>query len=133
MKIALLIATFFSLNSFAPNLFAQTANIKDIPLNKDQDTNISISTGAKVSGPTNPSHQIVDEASEVVGEPETLSKDARVSWKKACDEWKKETKEMNKDNKIIALNCGQPKCETTENSTTTCKSQGKMKVKVKID
>lgn len=123
MKSAFLFLTLFALNSFA-----QTANIKDIPVGKD--TNISITNGPQAAAKN---YEIVDENSDLAGEPESLAKDARNSWKKACEDWKKETKEMNKDNKIISLNCGQPVCDKSENVTTTCKSQAKLKVKVKID
>lgn len=127
MKFTFLMTVLFSF-SVSLNAFAQTANIKDIPL--DKETNITISPDGKK---TNKAWEIVDEASDIEGEPESLSKDARASWKKACAEWKSETKETNKENKIISLNCGTPKCEKSESVTTTCKSQAKLKVKVKTE
>jgi len=113
---------------FSLNAFAQTANIKDIPL--DKETNITISPDGKK---TTKAWEIVDETSDIEGDPESMTKEARNSWKKACAEWKAETKENNKENKIISLNCGSPKCEKSENITTTCKSQAKLKVKVKTE
>ncbi|MES2770053.1 MAG: hypothetical protein V4596_12990 [Bdellovibrionota bacterium] len=125
MKYAILVTTLFALNSFA-----QTANIKDIQLDKEKETNISITTGDKKD---EKKYEIVEESSDISGEPESLSKAARASWKKACDEWKAETKEHNKDSKIISLNCGTPKCEKSESVTTTCTSEAKLKVKVKAE
>lgn len=124
MKFAILLSVFFALN-----VFAQTAQIKDIPL--DKETNITISPDGKKS--PSKTHEIVDETADIEGEPENLQKDARASWKKACAEWKAETKETNKENKIISLNCGSPKCASADTATTVCKSQAKMKVKVKVE
>lgn len=123
MKFTIFISLFFTLSAFA-----QTANIKDIPL--DKETNITISPDGKKS---EKAWEIVDETSDIEGEPESLAKDARASWKKACAEWKAETSETNKENKIISLNCGSPKCEKSESVTTTCKSQAKLKVKVRLE
>jgi hypothetical protein len=122
MKFTILLAVLFSLNASA-----QTANIKDIPL--DKETNITISPDGKKEK----AWEIVDETADIEGDPESMAKEARASWKKACAEWKAETKENNKENKIISLNCGSPKCEKSESVTTTCKSQAKLKVKVKTE
>lgn len=122
MKYAFLFTTLFALNSFA-----QTANIKDIPL--DKETNITISPDAK----KNKAWEIVEESNDISGDPESLAKEARNSWKKACADWKAEAKENNKENKIISLNCGTPKCEKSESITTTCTSEAKLKVKVKTE
>lgn len=123
MKFLVLFCLIFSVNAFA-----QKANIKDIPL--DKDTNISISTEPKK---TTKAYEIVDETADIEGEPENLQKDARAAWKKACAEWKSETKELNKENKIISLNCGNPKCESIDTATTVCKSNAKLKVRVKVE
>lgn len=105
---------------------AQTANVKDIPV--DGDTTISVSKGAAKSV----GYEITEASSDLSGDPEPLSKEARASWKKACDEWKKETKELNVDNKILVLNCGSPKCEKTGPTETTCSSKGLYKARVKM-
>jgi hypothetical protein len=123
MKYLILSILFFALNSSA-----QTANIKDIPV--DGDTNISITKG-KTATPQK-TYEIMSETADVEGEPETLSKDARTSWKKACADWKTETKETNKENQILSINCGKPTCDKSENVTTTCKSVGTYKMKVKV-
>lgn len=112
------------------NASAQTANIKDIPV--DGETNISITKGAQ-NKPVVKTWEIVDEKTDIAGEPESLTKEARASWKKACAEWKADTKELNKENKVIHMNCGQPTCEKTESVTTTCKSVATYKVKVKVE
>jgi hypothetical protein len=119
------IASLFVL--FLSNAQAQTANVRDIPA--DGDTNISITKGQKV---TEKNFEIVDQSGEIEGEPEVMAKDARSSWKKACDDWKKETKELNKENQVLALNCNHADCAKTENATTTCKSTGTFKIKTKI-
>lgn len=123
MKFFIIFSLFFAVESFA-----QKANIKDIPL--DKDTNISINTDPKKPTKT---YEIVDETSSLEGEPENLLKDARASWKKACADWKAESKELNKENKIISLNCGNPTCASADAATTVCKSTAKMKVRVKVE
>ncbi len=119
------VISFFTL--FFSIAFAQTANIRDIPA--DGDTNISITKGQK---PNEKKFEIVDQENDIEGEPEVVLKEARSSWKKACDDWKKETRELNKENQIISINCGKVSCEKTENSTRTCKSTGHYKITTKV-
>lgn len=105
---------------------AQTANIKDVPMNDT--TTISIKKGEAAKEKT---YEIVEGEDEVSGDPELVIKEARASWKKACDEWKKEIKDLNKTNQLIHINCGKMAC-TKEGTDHSCKSQGKYKVKTKM-
>jgi hypothetical protein len=108
---------------------AQTANINDVPLQGD--TTISVTKGSKAVGPD---FEIVKHEAEIEGEPEVLIKEARSSWKKACDDWKKETKELNKDSQVMALTCNSPSCGKADNVTTStiCKSTATYQIKTKI-
>jgi hypothetical protein len=108
---------------------AQTANIKDIPV--DGDTTISVSNGAKNIGPD---FEITKHEDAIEGEPEVLTKEARSSWKKACAEWKKETKENNKESQVMALSCNSPSCGKADSTTTAtiCKSTATYQLKTKI-
>ena len=109
--------------------FAQTANIKDIPM--DGDTTISVTKGAKAVGND---FEITKHEAEIEGEPEVLTKEARASWKKACADWKKETKELNKDSQVMALSCNTPACGKADNVTTAtiCKSTATYQIKTKM-
>jgi len=106
--------------------FAQTANIKDIPL--DGDTTISV-TKNKNSGDE---YTISEGSAEISGDPAILLVDARKNWKKACDEWKQETKALNKDNQILAISCNKSNCEKNSITETVCNSNGTYKIKTKI-
>lgn len=105
---------------------AQSANIKDIPV--EGDTTISVTKG----GAKSVNYEISEGSAEITGDPEILTKEARSSWKKACDDWKKETKELNTENKILVLNCNSPKCDRGSAGETTCTSSGTYKVRVKM-
>ena len=104
---------------------AQSIGVKDIPA--DGDTTIKIEKGGK----TEAQFEITSGTDEIEGEAAPLLKEARANWKKACTEWKQETKELNKDNQIITLSCGTMKCGTSA-METTCTSEGKHKIKVKV-
>lgn len=104
---------------------AQTMGIKDIPA--EGDTTIKIEKGPKADE----KYEISSGTDRVEGDPAPLLKDARANWKIACTEWKKELKELNKDNQIISMSCGTMKCSTTA-METTCSSEGKNRIKVKV-
>lgn len=106
--------------------FAQSTSIKDIPA--DGDTTISISKGKKGTA----DYEITEGTADISGDPEVLSKEARNSWKKACDEWKKEIKELNKDNQLLALSCNSPKCTKNSMTETVCQSSGVYKLKTRV-
>ncbi len=104
---------------------AQTMGIKDIPA--EGDTVIKIEKGAK----TDDKYEISAGVDTIEGEPAPLLKDARANWKVACTEWKKELKDLNKENQVISMSCGTMKCATTA-METTCTSEGKNRIKVKV-
>ena len=104
---------------------AQSIGVKDIPA--DGDTTIKIEKGARQDS----QFEITSGTDDIEGEAAPLLKEARANWKKACNEWKQETKELNKDNQIITLSCGTMKCGTSA-METTCTSEGKHKIKVKV-
>jgi len=105
--------------------FAQSVGVKDIPAGED--TTIKIEKGNKSEN----TYEITTSTEAVEGEPAPLLKEARANWKTACKEWKKDVKDLNKDNQIISMSCGSMKCSTTA-METTCTSEGKSKIKVKV-
>ncbi|HEY8269732.1 MAG TPA: hypothetical protein VIG33_02505 [Pseudobdellovibrionaceae bacterium] len=111
--------------SFVSTLaFAQTMGIKDI--STDGDTTIKIQKGKEED-----KYEITTGTDAIEGDAAPLLKEARANWKTACSEWKKELKELNKENQVISLSCGTMKCSTTA-METTCASEGKNKVRVKV-
>ncbi len=80
-------------------------------------------------------YEILTEEEEIAGEPTAGTKESYKAWKDACAEWKKEIRENNKENQIIILSCGVAKMEKdgTGSGVYTYKSNGKLKVKVKIE
>lgn len=120
MKIPAVLLSFFSAVAFA-----QTMGIKDIPAGGD--TTIKIEKGSKGDN----TYEITSGTDAIEGDPAPLLKEARANWKAACAEWKKETKELNKENQVITLSCGSMKCNTSA-METTCVSEGKHKIKVKV-
>lgn len=104
---------------------AQTMGIKDIPA--DGDTTIKIEKGQKADN----KFEITEGVDTIEGDAAPLLKEARANWKAACTEWKKELKELNKENQVISMSCGTMKCSTTA-METTCTSEGKNKIKVKV-
>jgi hypothetical protein len=114
---------------FAGHLsFAQKTSLTDIPT--DTNTVISIKKGDDKTI-TEKNFEIVEGNGDVSGDPQLMNKEARSSWKKACDDWKKEIKDLNKSNEIIVLNCNKPNCEKSDGGQTVCESSGDYKVKVK--
>lgn len=114
-----------SLTLFSAVAFAQSVGIKDIPATGD--TTIKIEKGAKSEN----TYEITSGTDAIEGDPAPLLKEARANWKTACAEWKKETKELNKENRVITLSCGSMKCATSA-METTCVSEGKHKIKVRV-
>ena len=116
------------LSLFSMTAFAQDVNVKN--LDASEDTTIQIKKGAKN---IDKQFEIVEESEEVEGDSAPLLKDARDNWKKACDKWKAETKKDAKDegNSVTTIKCGKMTCSTVT-MESTCTSEGKYKVKTKI-
>jgi hypothetical protein len=125
MKTLLLFLVFSSLSSFA-----QKATISELPVSEDTVISIKKGDSATKSGKL---FEITEGTGEIAGEPQLLIKEARNAWKKSCDEWKKETKELNKDNKIIILQCNQPKCASLGTEGTVCTSIGNYKIRISVN
>jgi hypothetical protein len=104
---------------------AQSMGIKDIPA--DGDTTIKIQKGGKEDD----KFEITTGTDEIEGDAAPLLKEARANWKAACAEWKKELKELNKESQIVSMSCGKMRCSTSA-METTCVSEGKNKIKVKV-
>lgn len=115
----------FCLSFISTWAFAQTIGVKDIPAGED--TTIKIEKGTK----TENTFEITTGVDIIEGEAAPLLKEARSNWKVACTDWKKEIKDLNKENQVISLSCGTMKCSTTA-METTCASEGKNKIKVKV-
>lgn len=115
--------------------FAQTANIKDIPLDANQKTTITIEkgrTGDDILGTiTQPPNETLEGTAEIEGESAPLLKKAKANWKTACEEWKKEVKDLNKGNVILMINCNSNKCVPESTALTVCRSTGSYKIRVK--
>jgi len=112
---------------------AQTANIKDIPLDNEQSTTITIQKGTRPGQTTQPvANEVLEGSAEIEGESAPLVKVARGSWKKACDDWKKEVRELNKDNQILSINCGVSKCAPEATALTICRSTATYKIRLKL-
>ncbi len=107
---------------------AQKTSVTDIPT--DSNTVITVKKGDDKST-TEKNFEIVEGSGEVSGDPQLMNKEARASWKAACNDWKKEIKDLNKTNEIIVLNCNKPNCQKSEGGQTVCESNGDYKVKVK--
>lgn len=112
---------FCFISSFA---FAQSLGIKDI--STQGDTTIKIQKGKE-----DDKYEITTGTDVIEGEAAPLLKEARANWKAACSDWKKELRELNKENQLISLSCGAMKCSTTA-METTCASEGKNKIRVKV-
>ncbi len=105
---------------------AQTVGVKDI--SACQDTTIEIKKGAKS---TDKDFEIVTDQDSIEGDAAPLLKEARSNWKTTCADWKKEIKELNKENQVLSLSCGTMQCSTAA-MESTCRSQAKYKVKVRV-
>lgn len=108
---------------------AQSVGVKDIPVSSEG-TTIEIKKGSS-NKPTDRDFEIVTDEDSIEGDGAPLLKEARSNWKVACADWKKELKELNKDNQLLSISCGTMKC-TTEAMESTCRSQARYKVKVRL-
>lgn len=115
----------FCLSFVSVYALAQSLGIKDIPA--DGDTTIKIQKNIREGD----KYEITAGTDVVEGEAAPLLKEARSNWKTACADWKKELRDLNKENQIISMSCGTMKCATTA-METTCTSEGKNRIKVKI-
>lgn len=118
--------------------FAQSANIKDLPLDGEEGSSTTITIeknkpGYRPGQPTQPvANEVLDSSVEIEGEAAPLNKAAKANWKKACDDWKKEVKELNKDNQILSMNCGSSRCAPESTALTVCKSTATYKIRLKL-
>ncbi len=110
--------------------WAQKTSVTEIPMSED--TTISIKKGATATK-CEKLYEIVDGTGQVEGEPNVLVKEARASWKQACNQWKKEIKEMNQDSKVIAIDCGKVECSQQGSEGQMCHSEGTYKIKTKVN
>lgn len=92
---------------------------------------IKKTTGVEGSAVDDRTWEITEGSVDVTGETQAMNKEARASWKKACDDWKSEFRNDNKENKILSLNCGLPQC-AGETAQKTCASKATYKIKTKI-
>lgn len=111
---------------FSMSAMAQTTDVRGVPM--QEDTTVTITKGQ--SGQNQ--FQITEGSADISGDPEVLTKQARISWKQACDEWKKELKELNKENQLLALSCNSPKCSKGSTPETICQSSGTYKIKTRV-
>lgn len=110
--------------------WAQSVDVNDVAAGGGESTTIEISRGASKDG-----YKIVEVSDEIMGDANLMVKEARKSWKTACEDWKKETKSLNTDSKIISMSCGKMTC-TKDGAVGavehTCQSQTKLVVKTKV-
>lgn len=76
--------------------------------------------------------ELAEGSVDIQGDGATMNREAKKSWKKACQEWKAEFRRDNRENVIIAMNCGVPSC-VGESGTTTCSSTATYKIKAKMN
>ena len=123
----------FLISLFSSLALAQSVDIKDVDTKGDENTTIEIRKGKKAEQATaDRTWEITDGDADVQGDVATMSKEARTSWKKACEDWKKEFRGDNKENKIIALDCGTPNC-SGDAANKSCVSKAKYKIKTRIN
>ncbi|MBX3017905.1 MAG: hypothetical protein KF767_08450 [Bdellovibrionaceae bacterium] len=133
MKLTLVV-----LSLIATQAFAQSANIKDLPLDGEEGSSTTITIeknkpGTRPGQATQPvQNEVLDSSVEIEGEAAPLTKAAKANWKKACDDWKKEVKELNKDNQILSMNCGSSRCAPEATAMTVCKSTATYKIRLKL-
>lgn len=114
--------------------FAQTVDVKDVTTSAgDETTTIEIKKGKRDELKKNEAMwEVADGTADVEGEVAPTAREAKQTWKKSCDDWKKEFRADNKENKILALNCGNPSCGG-DNAQKTCTSQATYKIKTKLN
>lgn len=113
-------------------VFAQKVDMKDIEAG-DEETTISISKGKKNTAQNcEPIWEVAEGSADITGDSTIMSKEANLSWKKACDDWKKEFRSDNKENKILSMSCGKVDC-TTDAAGKICSSKATYKIKTKLN
>ena len=112
---------------------AQTVDVKDVTPDDDTTIEIRKTRGEDKRRKAEALWEVHDGTNDIEGDPKPMSKEARTSWKIACDEWQKSFRADNKDNKVISISCGTPTCASTSNGSTTCSSTAKYKIKTRID
>lgn len=120
-------ALIFLVSSWA---LAQTVDVKGVETGSQDSTTIEIRKGEKAK--TNLEWEVHDGTSEIAGDPQSGTKEARAAWRRACDEWKKDFRSDNKENRIINVTCGTPTCGG-DATNKTCTSTASYKVKTKIN
>lgn len=118
---------------FSGSAFAQSVDVKGLDSQGDGTTTIKIEKNVKAEEKKSElKWETSDGSADVEGEPAATAKDARATWKTACDTWKKEFRADNKDNKILAINCGSASCGGDAGSKT-CTSKATYKIKTRLD
>ena len=110
---------------------AQSVDVKDLKTDGDKTTTIEIRKGDKEQK-TDAQWEVIDGHADIMGDHNSVKKEARADWKKACETWIKEFKSENKENKIINVSCGSPNC-VSETEGILCKSQGSYKIKTRVN
>lgn len=120
---------------------AQTASVKDIPLDQEGSTTITIEKGTaagkssmKEARPVGRpvENEVLDGTAEIEGDPAPLVKQAKENWKKACADWKAEVKDLNRENQVVMMNCSTPRCEPDAHASTVCRSNATYKIRLKV-
>lgn len=110
-------------------VWAQKVGVQVDHVDANENTTIEIRKGEHPKNEKQ--YEITEGSEEIAGDASPLLQDARKNWKAACAEWKKEFKELNKDNQVLSLSCGSMTCATVT-MESTCKSQGKHKLRVQV-
>jgi hypothetical protein len=126
---ALLVALFF-----APVMaLAQSVDVKGAEGDSEGTTTIQIkkTKNTEDAAKGEVKWEVTEGAADIEGEPAAMNKEARATWKTACEDWKKEFRADNKENKIISMSCGTPTCDgNTGNKVCTSKAAYKVKTKL---
>lgn len=112
---------------------AQSVNVKDVDAGGEEGTTtiqIKKTKGAEAAK-AEALWEIADGSADIEGEPAAMNKEARATWKTACDAWKKEFRTDNKENKIISMSCGTPAC-AGDAGNKICTSKATYKIKTKL-
>ncbi len=124
--------------ALSPVTFAQSVDVKGTDTNSMEEgttTTIEIKKGKTGTIPTTEkTWEITDGEADVEGEAGATNKDAKATWKKACDEWKKELRADHKDpkeSKVMNMNCGKMECGG-DAGQKICTSKATYKIKTKL-
>jgi hypothetical protein len=118
---------------FSASVFAQNVDVNGINAGQEGSTTIEI----KKNKPTEekkdqPVWEVQDGTADVEGDSAATAKEAKTTWKTACDKWKKEFRDDNKENKIVSMNCGSASCGG-EVGQKVCTSKATYKIKTKTN